>query len=172
MKTNRISINIRRTVAPFAVLAIAALLGACAGHHPRPDDSTAQACQPITEAGIDRLFTEWNAALQTGKPDTVVDLYAERSILLSTLSRTPRITRAQKIDYFKHFLEKNPVGTIDTSMKFIGCNSAVNAGTYTFRFPPTDQVVPARYTYTYAWDAAKKQWLITSHHSSVEPTGE
>jgi hypothetical protein len=50
---------------------------------------------------------------------------------------------------------------------FLGCNSAVDAGLYTFRFGKTGQSVNARYTYTYAWDG--KQWLITSHHSSAMP---
>jgi len=164
----------RRTITPCLLIAISALLSACAGHQPRPDPSASQACQPITEAEVDGLFDKWNAALQTRDPNKVADTYAARSILLPTLSRTPRITREAKLDYFKHFLEKHPIGTINTSMKFIGCNSVVNAGTYTFKFQssPIDDVALARYTYTYGWDSAARQWLITSHHSSLEPAGE
>ena len=50
---------------------------------------------------------------------------------------------------------------------FLGCNSAVDAGLYTFTFGTTNTTVKARYTYTYAWDGS--QWLITSHHSSAMP---
>jgi hypothetical protein len=49
----------------------------------------------------------------------------------------------------------------------LGCNSAVDAGLYTFTFGSTGAVVHARYTYTYHWDGS--QWLITSHHSSAMP---
>lgn len=49
----------------------------------------------------------------------------------------------------------------------LGCNSAVDAGVYTFTFAKTGAVVSARYTYTYHWDGV--QWLITSHHSSLMP---
>lgn len=161
-----------KSIACLPVLALLTLLSACASHAPRPDGAASQVCQRITESDVDRLFLQWNAALQTGDPEKVADTYAARSILLPTLSRTPRITRVAKIDYFEHFLAKHPFGEINTSMKFIGCNTVVNAGTYTFHFPPTDEVVLARYTYTYDWDAAKRQWLITSHHSSAEPAGD
>lgn len=164
----------RRALAPCLLIAIGTLLTACAGHQARPDPSGSQACQPITEAEVDGLFDKWNAALQTRDPNKVADTYAARSILLPTLSRTPRITREAKLDYFKHFLEKHPFGTINTSIKFIGCNSVVNAGTYTFKFQtsPIDDVALARFTYTYGWDSDARQWLITSHHSSLEPAGE
>lgn len=120
------------------------------------------------------MFDQWNAALKSGSADAVVNLYAERSILLPTQSRRNRISREAKIDYFEHFQAKHPSGSIDTSMKFIGCNIAINAGNYTFRFPlpAPDDVLPARYTYTYGWDRARHQWLITSHHSSEVPKGE
>jgi hypothetical protein len=49
----------------------------------------------------------------------------------------------------------------------IGCNSAVDAGLYTFTFAKTGDVVKARYSYTYRWDGST--WLITSHHSSAMP---
>ena len=49
----------------------------------------------------------------------------------------------------------------------IGCNSAVDAGLYTFTFAKTGAKVSGRYTYTYRWNGS--QWLITSHHSSAMP---
>ena len=48
----------------------------------------------------------------------------------------------------------------------IGCNSALDAGVYTFSFGD-GSVVKARYSFTYRWDG--QRWLITSHHSSVMP---
>jgi len=113
------------------------------------------------------LFDRWNRSLQTGDPHKVVANYAERSILLPTVSNKPRLTAAEKEDYFHHFLENKPVGRIDSRSVEIGCNSAVDAGLYTFTFGTTGAQVKARYTYTYKWDGS--QWLITSHHSSAMP---
>jgi uncharacterized protein (TIGR02246 family) len=113
------------------------------------------------------LFDRWNRSLQTGDPHQVVANYAEHSVLLPTVSNKPRLTPAEKEDYFQHFLENKPQGVINSRTIEIGCNSAVDAGLYTFTFGTTGAQVKARYTYTYKWDG--KQWLITSHHSSAMP---
>jgi uncharacterized protein (TIGR02246 family) len=126
-----------------------------------------ETCKTTTEKEIASLFDRWNRSLQTGDPHKVVANYAERSILLPTVSNKPRVTLAEKEDYFHHFLENGPSGKIDFRMIFIGCNSAVDAGLYTFTFAKTGTKVRARYTFTYRWDG--KQWLITSHHSSAMP---
>ena len=126
-------------------------------------------CRPTTDQEIAALFDRWNRSLQTGNPHLVVANYAERSILLPTLSNKPRITAAEKEEYFEHCLENQPIGTINFSFIEIGCNSAFDAGLYTFYFRKTGATVAARYTYTYAWDG--RQWLITSHHSSLMPEG-
>ena len=104
--------------------------------------------------------------MQTGDPKKVVANYANKSILLPTVSNKPRLTPAEKEDYFVHFLEKKPVGKIDSRTIQIDCNTAIDAGLYTFTFSDGSQV-KARYTYTYKWNG--KQWLITSHHSSAMP---
>ena len=125
-----------------------------------------EVCKATTEQEIAALFDRWNRSLQTGDPHKVVANYAERSILLPTVSNKPRLTAAEKEDYFHHFLENKPVGRIDSRTVEIGCNTAVDAGLYTFTFG-TGAQVKARYTYTYKWDG--RQWLITSHHSSAMP---
>lgn len=124
-------------------------------------------CKPTSEQEISALFDRWNASLKTGDPHKVVANYADKSILLATVSNKPRLTPAEKEDYFHHFLENKPVGTIDSRIIEIGCNTAFDAGLYTFKFEKTGAQVKARYTYTYKWDG--KQWLITSHHSSAMP---
>ena len=126
-----------------------------------------ETCKATTEMEIASLFDRWNQSLQTGDPYKVVANYAERSILLPTVSNRVRLTPAEKEDYFHHFLESGPSGEINLRMIEIGCNSAVDAGLYTFTFKKTGAKVSARYTYTYRWDG--KQWLITCHHSSVMP---
>lgn len=157
---------------PFAsmVFAACAVLAGCAADGGMRRDSQALRathCEPITEQGVAALFDRWNRSLQTGDPHEVVANYAERSILLPTLSNKPRLTAAEKEDYFHHFLESRPSGTIDLRFVEIGCNRAVDAGLYTFTFAATGDVVHGRYTYTYRWDGS--EWLITTHHSSAMP---
>ncbi|MDR3427340.1 SgcJ/EcaC family oxidoreductase [Silvimonas sp.] len=123
-------------------------------------------CRPVTTKEIASLFDRWNASLQTGDADKVVKNYARDSILLPTVSDQPRISREQKMDYFQHFLQKKPVGKIDFRKVIIGCNSAIDAGLYTFTLKDGSHV-KARYTYTYVWTG--KNWLISSHHSSAQP---
>jgi hypothetical protein len=126
-----------------------------------------ETCKVTSEKEIASLFDRWNESLKTGDPHKVVANYAERSILLATVSNKPRLTPAEKEDYFKYFLEDRPSGKIDQRFVEIDCNSAIDAGLYTFTFAKTGAVVSGRYSYTYHWDGSK--WLITSHHSSAMP---
>jgi len=125
-----------------------------------------ETCHPSSEKEIAGLFDRWNASLQTGNPDKVVANYAKKSVLLATVSNKPRLTPEEKRDYFEHFLAGKPVGTINSRSIELDCNTAVDAGLYTFKFADGKEV-KARFTYTYKWDG--KQWLITSHHSSAMP---
>ncbi len=130
-----------------------------------------EACHAVTDAEVAALFDRWNEDVQSGEPAKVVENYAPQSVLLPTVSNQVRVTAAEKEDYFQHFLADKPTGRIDARTVILGCNSAVDAGTYTFTYGKTGKVVPARYSFTYAWDGT--QWLITSHHSSgmPEPVG-
>ncbi len=123
-------------------------------------------CHAINEKEIASLFDRWNDSLQTGDPKKVVANYATKSVLLPTVSNTPRLTPEAKEDYFEHFLQKKPVGKIDSRTIEIDCNTAIDTGLYTFTLGDGSQV-KARYTFTYKWNG--KTWLITSHHSSAMP---
>lgn len=153
-----------------AVGAAVLALAGCATPHGAPataQNTRVEQCKPTSTPEIAALFEHWNQALQTGEPSKVVATYAERSILLPTLSNKPRLTPAEKEDYFRYFLKNGPSGQVDMRQIELGCNSAVDSGLYTFRFAKTGATVQARYTYTYRWDGT--QWLITSHHSSAMP---
>jgi uncharacterized protein (TIGR02246 family) len=157
-------------VKTLAVAVVLVALCGCAANHGGSDSastSRTESCKATSEQEIAALFDRWNQSLQTGDPEKVAANYAQQSILLPTVSNTPRLTVAEKEDYFRHFLQDRPSGKIDFRYIELGCNSAVDAGLYTFTFARTGTVVKARYTYTYRWDGA--QWLITSHHSSAMP---
>jgi hypothetical protein len=99
---------------PLYAFALAATLSACAT---QPMDmvglgkqaSTAarsETCKNVTEQEIAALFDRWNQSLLTGDSKKVVANYADHSILLPTVSNKPRLTAAEKEDYFNHFLKK------------------------------------------------------------------
>lgn len=147
----------------FLTTLIAITLTGCATS---PNKSGTTTCYRASSQEVAGLFDRWNAALKTGQPETVAALYSQDSVLLPTLSNTPRVTAAAKIDYFNHFLEKRPVGAIDQRHILVECNAAIDTGLYTFTFND-GSAAKARYTYTYHWDG--KKWLITTHHSSLMP---
>ncbi|MDO5098319.1 MAG: SgcJ/EcaC family oxidoreductase [Corynebacterium sp.] len=132
---------------------------------PQPD-LKGENCVVAEDSDITGLFDTWNAALQTGDAAKVADLYGEDSILLPTVSNKLRFTEPEKEDYFVHFLEKKPVGTIDQRWTTRGCNTATDSGLYTFKYEDGTSTA-ARFTYTYKWDG--NQWKISSHHSSAMP---
>lgn len=128
--------------------------------------ATAPNCVKATAAQIEGLFDKWNDVLQTGDAKKVADTYLSDAVLLPTLSNKTRLTDEERIDYFKYFLMKKPVGKIDNRTIRIGCNKAVDVGTYTFTFADKSKV-SARYTFTYTWEG--NRWKISSHHSSAMP---
>ena len=155
---------------PLILLFVVAALAGCASNQVAPSSAQGvrtENCKAVSEVEIASLFDRWNQSLQTGDPHKVVANYAERSILLPTVSNKPRLTPTEKEDYFHHFLENRPSGKIDLRFIELGCNTAVDAGLYTFTFAKTGASVSGRYSYTYRWNGS--EWLITSHHSSVMP---
>lgn len=161
----------------LSLMAAAVLLAACGGKSDKKADKKAakavetpalqQNCKATNDTEIASLFDRWNNALRTGKSENVVANYAPDSVLLPTLSNKVRYSVDEKRDYFNHFLAKAPVGEINERHIQIGCNTALDAGVYTFTFGKTGEKATGRYSYTYQWDG--KEWLITSHHSSLMP---
>lgn len=148
-----------RALVPALAVAMGTLLAP-------PAEAKTEKCHATDDTEIASLFDGWNSALATLEPARVADRYAAESILLPTVSNVPRLTRQSRIDYFTSFLQNKPQGRIDSRQIQIACNTAIDAGIYTFTFGDGRQV-QARYTFTYGWDG--KRWLITSHHSSVMP---
>ena len=132
-----------------------------------PAATKIERCAPVTEAEVAALFDRWNASLATSDPDKVIANYAPDAILLPTVSNLPRFTQQERRAYFVDFLKNRPNGRIDERRIQIGCNTAVDAGLYTFTMEATGAVVQARFTYTYVKHG--DAWLISSHHSSMMP---
>ncbi|MEZ5458921.1 MAG: SgcJ/EcaC family oxidoreductase [Steroidobacteraceae bacterium] len=115
-------------------------------------------------------FDGWNLALASLDADRVAQRYWDDAVLLATVSNRPRADPAAIRDYFVHFLEKHPRGRVDTRTVQLGCNVAVDAGTYSFSLMDETGAVEelsARFTYVYTFRDG--QWRISHHHSSAMP---
>lgn len=142
----------------IALLTLAATAGAFA--------QSTQTCVAADEKQITGLFDGWNASLKTLDPSRVVAHYATDAVLLATVQNEPRLTQAERMEYFTKFLKSAPQGTINTRNVKIGCNTASDVGTYTFAMKDGSKVA-ARYTYIYTFQNGA--WLISHHHSSMMP---
>ncbi|MFJ8592461.1 SgcJ/EcaC family oxidoreductase [Streptomyces sp. NPDC093598] len=131
--------------------------------------------KPATKAQVLGLFDQWNAALQTGDPKKVADLYAKDAVLLPTVSNQVRTDRAAIVDYFEHFLQSKPKGTkIESVVNVLDRDTVIDTGVYEFALTDHDtgekSTVKARYTYAYE-KQPNGTWLIVNHHSSKMPQG-
>ncbi|MFB6848010.1 SgcJ/EcaC family oxidoreductase [Streptomyces sp. NPDC056373] len=131
--------------------------------------------KPMTRAQVLGLFDNWNAALQTGDPKKVADLYAKDAVLLPTVSDQVRTDRAGIVDYFEHFLRNKPYGTkVESVVNVLDRDTVIDTGVYEFSLTDHEtgekSTVEARYTYAYEKQPNGK-WLIVNHHSSKMPQG-
>lgn len=129
----------------------------------------AQASECSSKEEITNLFKNWNNALQTGKPEAVADMYSEDAVLLPTVSNRVRADHAAIADYFHHFLELHPKGTLNEVHLACFGDIAINEGIYTFDVihDGKPEKVQARYSFVYHRDDG--EWKIVSHHSSKMP---
>jgi hypothetical protein len=81
-----------------------------------------------------------------------------------------RYSMEDKIDYFVHFLHDGPMGKIDQRFIQVGCNTALDAGLYTFTFFKTGAVVHARYSYTYGYINSYKYSSSNTNRDSYKYT--
>ena len=157
--------KVRAMAITASALAVSTIITGC---------GTGAAATPAepNELDIRNLFPAWNAALATGDPQQVADLYAPDAVLLPTVSNQVRRSRAEIVDYFTQFLKDKPQGEMrDQIVDVLDENTAINTGVYEFTLTKEgkQQRVKARYTYVYELRDGK--WLIVNHHSSKMPEG-
>jgi uncharacterized protein (TIGR02246 family) len=127
--------------------------------------------KPPSKEEVAKLFDKWNAALQSGKADEVVKLYAADAILLPTVSNKIRRNHAEIKQYFEHFLNYKPVGKINEQHIRIYKPLAINSGLYTFTLTKQGKKTDVRARYTFVYRKQGDHWLIVEHHSSAMPEG-
>lgn len=146
--------------------AAASMHGAAAS----PSVATSRGHAP-SKAQIAARFDRWEAAVETGDAEKVADLYAPDAVLLPTLSPEIRTTRDGIVDYFEHFLARNPTGEkIRSVVKVLDARSAIDTGLYRFTFHNADgTTASADARYTYVYEKRDGKWWIINHHSSLVP---
>ncbi len=124
-----------------------------------------------SKAQIAARFDRWEAAVETGDAEKVADLYAPDAVLLPTLSPEIRTTREGIVDYFEHFLARNPTGEkVRSVVKVLDARSAIDTGLYRFTFHNADgTTTSADARYTYVYEKRDGKWWIINHHSSLVP---
>ena len=152
-----------------AALVVAGTVAACGA-----GAATTAAARPAVpdQQQIAALFKDWNAALATGDPQKVADLYAPDAVLLPTVSNKVRHNRAEIVDYFAKFLKSKPQGAIqDQAINVLDPTTALNTGVYEFTLTKDDKQQQVRARYTYVYELRDGKWLIVNHHSSAMPEG-
>jgi uncharacterized protein (TIGR02246 family) len=119
---------------------------------------------------VSQLVKNWVDTLGTFNPEAVVNLYAPDGILLGTIAENIKVGRDEILTYFNMFVQKQPVGMINTMYIQDGGSCKVADGIYTFTL--TDSLgkkteVIARYTFVFK--QYMDEWKIASHHSSKQP---
>ena len=157
----------RKHLTAAGLAGAAALLTGCASAPAQTAEGPEQA--PTTEQ-IRALFADWNASLATGDAQKVADRYAPNAILLPTVSNQVRSTRAEIVDYFEHFLQGRPSGSIlDSHVAVLDADDAIDAGTYRFALTRDGRPATVDARYTFVYEKVDGRWLIVNHHSSAMP---
>ena len=119
---------------------------------------------------ITALFDQWNLALSSLDAGAVADRYWPDAMLLASTANVPRTSPAAIRDYFNHFLAMRPRGRIDSRSVHIGCNLAIDSGTYVFSLmSPTGGVSELSERYTFVYQYRNGSWKILHQHASSMP---
>ncbi|MFC9683145.1 SgcJ/EcaC family oxidoreductase [Streptomyces sp. NPDC056948] len=170
--------SIRKRVAVATGVAVLAAGTFAAGAGVAGADSGSKgkkSAKTVTKAQVLGLFDNWNAALRTGDPEKVADLYAKDAVLLPTVSDNVRTDRAEIVDYFEHFLRNKPHGKkIESVVNVLDRDTVIDTGVYEFALtdPKSGEKSDVKARYTYAYEKQPNgTWLIVNHHSSKMPEG-
>lgn len=125
-----------------------------------------------SEQVAQELFEKWNNLLQTKDKEQVAAIYSDDATFLPTLNGELKRGASGAIEYFEHFLTKNPFGTIieSATQESADKNTIIYSGLYNFEIGPEDKrdIVQARFTYVFQKNN-DSEWSIIHHHSSLRP---
>ena len=136
------------------------------------DEIMRETTQEKMEVIASENFEIWNKSLQNKDPKKMAEFYIENATFLPTLSEEFKKGQLGAEEYFKHFLEKNPVAEIiEKKVQTFGDDCYIYSGMYNFEVDSDNgrQVVEARFTFI--WEKNDRgEWKIAHHHSSLKPS--
>ena len=110
--------------------------------------------------------------MQTKDKNKVAEMYSDDATFLPTLNGELKRGVAGAVEYFEHFLTKNPRGTIIESavQESDDKSTVIYSGLYNFEVGTEDtrETVQARFTYVFQKNT-EGEWRIVHHHSSLRP---
>ncbi|MCC1482650.1 SgcJ/EcaC family oxidoreductase [Roseibaca sp. Y0-43] len=119
---------------------------------------------------IAALLDDWSAALASGDPSIIADLYAPDAVLLPTVSHQIRLDRGQIRRYFRDIMMRRATSRFVEVHSRLFDTIGINSGIYIFKMHRDDGTpfdLICRFTFVYMLlDGA---WKIIEHHSSVMP---
>ncbi len=122
---------------------------------------------------IENTFHKWVTALNSGKSEDVVKLYAKDATLLPTLSPKILTTHQQLKQYFDMLAGKPHIKVVVDKLKVsVMGNIAFSNGLYTISYTENGHTVSVPARFSFAYQHRSGQWLIIDHHSSVLPAAQ
>lgn len=133
----------------------------------------AQSAQSAANPPVASALTEWKEAVEAGKLEPIMKLYAKDAIMISTFAQNPLVKRSHIEDFFKKIIV-NPDIKVEIleshPREFDGM--ATNSGRYELSYTQEGEniSIPARFTFVYQLKGGK--WIIVEQHSSRMPEGK
>jgi uncharacterized protein (TIGR02246 family) len=127
----------------------------------------------VTEVQVRQWFDEWNNAMATGDPEVVARRYSSDAVMMTTMSRKPKKTPQEILEYYQLFLWNRPQAKVLESFVTVSEHWCKDIGVleYTMRNGKKQaQRVKERYSFLYTYDEASG-WKIAHHQASVMPQG-
>ena len=119
----------------------------------------------MTDSTASELLQEWVAAIKSGDPKRVTELYHRDAILLGTFSNKERVGHELIFEYIENLLKSQVEVHIVSENPHVFGSAAVNSGLY--NFVREGKTINARFSFVYI--ETNDGWKIVSHHSSVMP---
>ncbi|MDI9349518.1 MAG: SgcJ/EcaC family oxidoreductase [Candidatus Symbiobacter sp.] len=122
------------------------------------------------EAEIMALLDKWAAALNQHDLERVVSLYADRAVLLPTISSELRTDHDRIRAYFEMLFQRMPkLRVVQSILHHFGGNVAVRSGIYVFTLDKDGKTDNLWARFTFIYHQENGEWKIMTHHSSTLP---
>lgn len=162
----------------LCLLILAGCLGVVIGYIIRGKYFSQQISQPeeINQKEMEIVarnnFFVWIEALKTKDPKKVANLYHDELSFLPTVSNEFKKGQPGAEEYFIHFLQKNPKGSlVKDEIKVLTAEIYLHSGFYDFEIEDKGEKIIVEARFSFLWILDNGEWKIIHHHSSEKPKG-